>query len=279
MKTYEQAINDHYSRKDLGDTIQSALARTGETISSHDDTAAFDDIHIRGREATRELAQMAGLKKGMTVLDLGCGIGGTARTLAAEYGCIVTGVDLVEEYCRAAEMLTAQVGLSDRVFFRHGDMAALPFDPSTFDVVWTAHTVMNIEDKEKLFAGMGRVLKTGGLLALYEVCAGDACPPYYPVPWASDAAISFLVSSEEMQRLLRATGFTELVWRDVSAVSLDWLKRTIEARKAAGLSGGAPKVGLGVVLGKTAAEKSGNMVRNLGEDRIRIFQGVLQFRK
>ena len=158
-------------------------------------------------------------------------------------------------------------------------MAALPFDPSTFDVVWTAHTVMNIEDKEKLFAGMGRVLKTGGLLALYEVCAGDACPPYYPVPWASDAAISFLVSSEEMQRLLGAAGFTELVWRDVSAVSLDWLKRTIEARKAAGRSGGAPKVGLGVVLGKTAAEKSGNMVLNLGEDRIRIFQGVLQLRK
>ena len=280
MKSYEKAINEHYSQKNLTGSIESALARTGERVSSHGDTEAFDEFHIRGREATRALADQAGFKKGMTVLDLGCGIGGPARTLAAEYGCTVTGVDLVEEYCRAAEMLTAKVGLSDRVSFRHGDMTALPFGPSGFDAVWTAHTVMNIEDKEKLFGGMARVLKPGGLLALYEVCEGDARPPYYPVPWASDAAISFLVSSDELQRLLGASGFTALVWRDVSAASLEWLKKTIAARKAAAGSGGAaPKVGLGVVMGRTAAEKSGNMVRNLAEDRIRIVQGVLRLRK
>ncbi len=275
MKSYEEAINDHYSRTNLGDAIQSALTRTGETISAHEDTAAFDEFHIRGREATRALADLAGLKKGMNVLDLGCGIGGPARTLAAEYGCTVTGVDLVAEYCRAAEMLTAKVGLSDRVCFRHGDMTALPFDPASFDAAWTMHTFMNIEDKQALFAGIGRVLRPGGVLALYEVCAGDARPPYFPVPWASSEAISFLVAADEMKRLLAAAGFLERVWHDVSAASLDWLERAITAKKAAGKSGVA-KVGLGVVMGKTAAEKSRNMMQNLAEDRIRIVQGVFQ---
>lgn len=276
MKPYERAINDHYSRENLGDSIQSALNRAGQTVSSHGDTAAFDEFHIRGREATRALADLAGLKKGMTVLDLGCGIGGPARTLAVEYGCIVTGIDLVEEYCRAAEMLTVQVGLSDRVSFRHGDMTALPFEPSSFDAVWTAHTIMNIEDKHKLFAGVGAVLKPGGLLALYEVCSGNAEPPYYPVPWASDPSISFLETADETKRIIEASGFDKLAWRDVSGVSLEWLKQTIAAKKAAAGSGEAPAVGLGVVMGKTAARKSGNMLRNLSEDRIRIVQGVFQ---
>ncbi|WP_373501286.1 cyclopropane-fatty-acyl-phospholipid synthase family protein [Desulfococcus sp.] len=276
MKTYEQAIKDHYSRENLSDNIRKALVRTGETVSSHADTEAFDEFHIRGREATRALADLAGLTAGMRVLDLGCGIGGPARTLAAEYGCVVTGVDLVEEYVRAAEMLTAQVGLSDRVDFRHGDMAALPFDPSSFDAVWTVHTTMNVENKTDLFAGMGRVLKPGGLLVLYEVCAGAASPPYYPVPWASDDAINFLVSTDELKRLLGASGFLELAWQDVSQVSLDWLNRAIAARKAAGKGAGPAKVGLGVVMGETAAQKSGNMVRNLEEDRIRLIQGVFQ---
>lgn len=278
MKSYEQAIKEHYSRENLSDTIQKALARTGETVSSHADTEAFDEFHIRGREATRALAELAGLSAGMRVLDLGCGIGGPARTLAAEYGCIVTGVDLVEEYVRAAEMLTARVGLSDRVDFRHGDMAALPFGPASFDAVWTVHTTMNVENKPDLFAGMARVLKPGGLLALYEVCAGSASPPYYPVPWASDDAINFLVSGDELKRLLGAAGFEEAAWLDVSSLSLDWLKRTIAARKAAGKGGGPVKVGLGVVMGETAAKKSGNMVRNLEEDRIRLIQGVFRLR-
>ncbi|AOY58520.1 MULTISPECIES: SAM-dependent methyltransferase [Desulfococcus] len=276
MKTYEQAINDHYSRDNLTDSIQSALDRSGHVVSSHEDTAGFDEFHIRGREATRELADLAGLEKGMTVLDLGCGIGGPARTLAAEYGCIVTGIDLVAEYCRAAEMLTAKVGLSERVRFQHGDMTALPFDPETFDVVWTLHTTMNIENKAALFSGVARVLRPGGLLALYEVCSGDVKPPYYPVPWASDGTIDFLVPSDVLKRLISVSGFTEVAWRDVSTASLDWLRRTIDAKKTAAAAGAPRTVGLGVVMGKTAAQKSGNMVRNLDEDRIRIFQGVFR---
>ena len=66
-----------------------------------DDFAPFENLHVRGRSATRDLARLAGLRPGARVLHVGCGIGGPARTLAVEYGCRVTGIDITESYVEA----------------------------------------------------------------------------------------------------------------------------------------------------------------------------------
>jgi SAM-dependent methyltransferase len=152
-------------------------------------------------------------------------------------------------------------------------MAEMPFDDESFDVVLALHTTMNVEGKAGLLSEVARVLRPGGLFGIYEVFSGDGGSPYYPVPWASGPAIDLLVTTDEMRRLLTAGGFTVRSWEDVSSVSLDWIKRSIAARKA---DGGAPKVSLGVVMGRTAAQKSRNMIRNLEEERIRIVQAVLR---
>lgn len=81
------------------------------------------------------MARLAGLRTGMHVLDVGSGLGGPARTLAVEYGCRVTGLDLTEEFCRVAIMLTARVGLQEHTAFRHGSALDLPFEEATFDAV------------------------------------------------------------------------------------------------------------------------------------------------
>ena len=98
---------------------------------------------------SQELARLTGLHEGMHVLDVGSGLGGPARTLAAEFGCRVTGRDLTEEFCRAAVMLTVRVGLQDRITFQHGSALDLPFEEATFDVVWTQGVFMNIADKPR----------------------------------------------------------------------------------------------------------------------------------
>ena len=82
-------------------------------------------FHIRGRPATIELAQRADLQPTHRVLDLGSGLGGTARYLAHTVGCHVTGIDLTAEYGAVVRMLSAKVGLIDRTAFQQGSALAL----------------------------------------------------------------------------------------------------------------------------------------------------------
>ena len=69
------------------------------------------------------------------------------------------GIDLTEEYCRAAAMLSAKVGLADLVDYRQGDATNLPFYDASFDVVWTEHLAMNIPVKHQLYKDMHRILR------------------------------------------------------------------------------------------------------------------------
>jgi ubiquinone/menaquinone biosynthesis C-methylase UbiE len=277
MRNYKKSIVQYYGQANLGDNIIGAFERAGRRIETHEDTASFDGFHIRGRDATREFARLAGLREDMKVLDLGCGVGGSARTLAAEFGCSVTGIDLVEEYCQTATMLTKRVGLSHKVAFEHGDMAALPFDDRVFDAVWAEHSIMNVRDKVKLFCGVRRVLRSRGLLGLYEVCAGSVSPPYFPVPWAGDSSISFLTTPERLRHMLNDAGFEELNWRDVTANSLEWFQR-LSASKTSRTTNKGPRLGLSLLMGKSAPEKSKNLFRNLEEDRVRVVQGVMRLK-
>ena len=288
-KTTETTILEHYRQADLNKNIQTAFKTAGRRINDYTDTESLDEFHIRGREATRELAQLADLKPGMRVLDLGCGIGGPARMLAAEFGCRVTGVDLVDEYCRAAEMITLHAGLSHLVNFQTGDMAALRFDDQSFDAAWTLHTIMNIKDKPDLFDRIFHILRPSGLFILYEVCQGINSPPHFPVPWAADASMSFLLSPDDLRRQILQQGFVELHWQDVSDAAVKWFqaiaasravmekkKQTAGTEKITQPHPKRSKPGISLLLGKTAVEKSRNVFRNLSEDRIRTFFGVFQ---
>jgi sarcosine/dimethylglycine N-methyltransferase len=139
MSGYAHAISHLYGQAELSAKILTALHKAGKGLDAltRDDLASFDELHDGGRETTRELARLAGLREGIHVLDVGSGLGGPARTLAVEYGCRVTGLDLTEAFCEAATMLTARVGLQERVAFRHGSALDLPFEEATFDAVWT----------------------------------------------------------------------------------------------------------------------------------------------
>jgi SAM-dependent methyltransferase len=151
------------------------------------------------------------------VLDVGGGFGGPARTLAVQFGCHVTSLDLTESYVRAARMLTARMRLDDRVTHEVGNALALPFPDASFDLVWTQNSGMNIADKARLYAGFHRVLRPGGRLALQEPMAGPVEPLLYPVMWARDPSTSFLRPPAEMRAIIEGAGFRALVWDDITA--------------------------------------------------------------
>ena len=274
MDSYRDSLNGHYGQTDLSGRIRQACERLGLTPESltREDLSNLDEIHIRGLEATRELGNLAGLKPGQRVLDVGSGLGGPARTLAAEFGCEVVGLEIVSEFCRAAAMLTEWVGMTEQVSCREGDMRAMPFADGEFDVVVTQHTIMNVEDKAALFAEISRVLKSTGGFLLYEVCGEDDRALAYPVPWAGGPEISFLTTAAELRELITAARFTEKHWSDVTTKALDWFDGLAKGMQMAAPRPRGPNVG--VVLGPDAAEKSRNLQRNLREGHIQVVQGL-----
>jgi hypothetical protein len=89
-------VREHYSAIGLTERIKSGLATIaaeGPTLTV-EQLAPLDQFHTRGILATSELASAAGLEPSTRVLEVGCGIGGPARYLAATFGCTVTGVAL-----------------------------------------------------------------------------------------------------------------------------------------------------------------------------------------
>jgi len=267
-----EAIQTHYTRADLGAVILAALEKAGKDVNrlTPEDLAPIDQFHIRGRAATLELARAAGLDATKRVLDVGSGVGGTSRCLAKEFGCRVTGIDLTDEYCRAAEMLSARTGLAHLVDFRQGDATELPFDDQTFDIVWTEHVAMNIPDKTGLYKEMHRVLKPGGTLAIYDVLAGPSGPVLFPVPWARTPDTSFLVQPNELRKLLKEAGFTVTDWSDTTEAARVWFVSLAEKIRKEGF----PPLGFHVLLGADFQAMAQNQGRNLQEGRIVLGQVV-----
>src|SRR5713226_5850028 len=93
-------VRDHYRASGLTERLKTALTAFGpdEQRLTPQQLATLDQFHTRGLAATVELAKLAGITADMSVLDVGSGVGGPARFLAATYGCQVTGVDLSEPF-------------------------------------------------------------------------------------------------------------------------------------------------------------------------------------
>lgn len=258
-------VQDHYTTDSIAARILGALrtAKGADVPITPDTLAPLDQFHGRGVLATEEMVALLAPQPHERVLDIGCGVGGPARWIAARFGCHVTGVDLTEAFCIAADVLNIATGLSESVSIQQGSALALPFADAAFDRAFSQNVVMNIPDKAGVYREAFRVLKPGGLLALSAVVAGPNGPPFFPVPWASLPEQSFLATQDETRRDLASAGFEIVSVRDSSAArpaDLAAARGKIEAD-------GLPPLGLQVLMGPRFAEMMINSLRSSEEGR------------
>lgn len=257
----EQAVALHYAHGSLEQEILGALAAAGKDVNhlTPKDLAPVDEFHVGGRQATIDFAAKFGLRPGMRLLDIGCGLGGAARYFAHEHGCHVCGIDLSAEYVNVANALAQRVGLGERVSFEPGSALALPFDAERFDAAYMLHVGMNIEDKPRLFAEVRRVLAPSGRFGIYDVMRLAAGELSYPVPWASGPESSFVADAASYRRWLEAAGFEVLQERNRREFALGVFEQMRTRRAGAGP---AP-LGLHIVMGASAAQKVRNMIGDI----------------
>jgi SAM-dependent methyltransferase len=274
---YAHAVNARYtSNYDLEAVILEALRAAGKDVDAIqvEDLAPVDQLHSNGRDATFVMMRKAGVSQGMSVLDVGGGLGGSARVLANETGCAVTVLDLNEQFCRVGEALTARTGLSERVTFRQGNAMELPFEGESFDLVWSQHAAMNIPDKRRMYAEMRRVLRPGGRLALHDVMAGPAQPIHFPVPWAREASICFVLPPEEVRVMVKEVGFREISWEDTSAEVMAWIEQRPAPPPAE--PGSPPRLGLHLTVDADFGAIIRNLLRNFQEGRCVVIEAVFE---
>src|SRR5437764_11613036 len=145
----EADVARHYGNAGIAARVLAALreAQGPDAPVTVDSLAPLDQFHGRGPLATRELVALLQPQTGERVLDIGSGIGGPARWIAAKFGCHVTGVDLTPEFCVAAERLNEATGLLERVTITRGSALDLPVPDAAFDAAYSQNVIMNIADK------------------------------------------------------------------------------------------------------------------------------------
>jgi len=166
------------------------------------------------------------LPRGSTLLDVGCGIGGSSRILAQDYGFNVTGITISPQQVKRAQELTPP-GVSAK--FLVDDAMALSFPDASFDVVWSVEAGPHMPDKAIFAKELMRVLKPGGVLVVADWNQRDD----RQVPlnlWERVVMRQLLdqwshpefASIEGFSELLEATGLT-----DGPVITADWSKETL----------------------------------------------------
>jgi cyclopropane-fatty-acyl-phospholipid synthase len=165
-----RTINDHYN---LGNDFYSTWLDETMTYSSARFASPDQSLEEAQRNKYRSIADQAGLRPGMRVLEIGCGWGGFAEYAAAERGCEVVGVTLSEEQAAYARKRMADVGLADVVDIEIQDFRGVEGE---FDAVVSIEMIESIDEKQwpALFSKVNASLKPGSRAAMQIITTTDS---------------------------------------------------------------------------------------------------------
>ncbi|KAF3432634.1 hypothetical protein FNV43_RR23736 [Rhamnella rubrinervis] len=181
-------------------------------------------------------------KRPKSMVDVGCGIGGSSRYIAAKYGAKSQGITLSPFQAQRANALAAAQGLSDKVSFQVADALEQPFGDGQFDLVWSMESGEHMPDKTKFVNELVRVAAPGGTIIIVTWCHRDLepgeeslqpwektllnkiCDAYYLPAWCSTADYVRLLHSLSLQDV-KAADWSQNVapfWPAVIRSALTW---------------------------------------------------------
>jgi ubiquinone/menaquinone biosynthesis C-methylase UbiE len=214
--------------------LQRVRATRGMLIGLIEADLAVDDVteltdqnHIGGVTFVKELACRARIDSETKVLDLGCGLGGSARLLAAVFGCRVHGIDFSPKRYREALRLTKLVGLSELVTFECSDFMSARVPRAGFDVLWGQSAWIHVADKKRFIRRWARALKIGGRIALEDAfltarTLTDA--QHTLVTQLEEQWKAYLITREQWRDLLHGESFTVCAEEDHTLEMRDHFK-------------------------------------------------------
>lgn len=271
----------HYQSKDsLWQQIESSLRSAGidpDTQLNSNLLAPIDQLHIGGRQATQQLIDQVDLPSGCHVLEIGSGLGGTARLISEQIPCSVTAIDITDSFSDAHLEINKRMSV-DNIRVVCADACSIQVAPESQDLIISQHTLMNIPDKKALLETLAQSLKPGGQLLLHEVIAGSNTDPIkLPVPWASDLEHSHLPDKDELTALFAAAGFELNRFTDVTDNALAWRKKHTQREAGSSQRGKtqtASPLNPQIIFGERFLEMGKNVMANLAEDKVRVVEAV-----
>ncbi|WP_376690415.1 SAM-dependent methyltransferase [Wenzhouxiangella sp. EGI_FJ10409] len=186
-----------------------------------------EDIHIglyreddesiadASRRTVRRMAELLGaLDPGQRVLDLGAGYGGSMRYLAREFGCHCVALNLSEVENERDRRKNAEQGLDELIEVVDGDFTNLPYEPGSFDVVWSQDAMLHSGDRTRVCAEAARVLRPGGRFIFTDPMQCDDADPARLQPIYDRIHLDSLGSPGFYRETLGELGLEELAWED-----------------------------------------------------------------
>lgn len=264
---YAEKISAHYGHGNLLSAIRTGLAAKGIEAenASVEDLGPVDEFHIGGRVASKHFLDQLGIEPSQSIIDIGCGLGGSARFAAKTYGAKIVGLDLTAEYVETGQVLCDWVGLSNQVGLHQGSALSLPFDTAQFDGAFMIHVGMNVQDKQTLMGEVSRVLKPGAKFGIYDIMKTNGEELIYPVPWATTSETSWLAGPQDYRSAFENNGFAVIAENNRREFAIEFFNKM---KAANDIAKGPPPLGLHVLMQQSTAEKIPNMIANLVANRI-----------
>jgi tocopherol O-methyltransferase len=120
-----------------------------------------------------EVLKWASVTDAKSVVDVGCGIGGSSRHIARKFGCQAKGITLSPYQASRGNELAKEQGLADSTSFQVADALDQPFDDNSFDLVWSLESGEHMPDKKKFVDELFRVATPGGRIIIVTWCHRD----------------------------------------------------------------------------------------------------------